>query len=522
MSPLRPHKYLIVLFLLALLGPTTSFRPVAASHTLYREDRAPQEFIETGVPLGETAIYDSNGNMLYDSGEPTVFRVPGGTPALGASLRNDPKIQFVNSSNTDTWTVGETVVYDLDGDSRYDANEPVISGTAPALGTLLVEDPAIRYIDSTFNDLYDYNLRGDDSTRSVALPFPFDFFGVNYTRVFVSTNGLITFQFADSAYQDSPALLAAKRAIAPLWDDQRTDLRPETGIFIAVPDPDHFLIRWKTNPYNNSTGFVNYEAVLGRDAVIRFNYGPDTGAIDATVGISDGTNTPGQYFASPIAPSSNNINSFIYTPVSGSRPILLYTITPGSPWLPGEMIVFNASASSDSDGTIVSYLWNFGDGTNATTPVAVHTYSATGPYRVTITIRDDTGFQVTDTIDGKVGRADARLLDAWPEARTLDLDMQQNITLYTRAINIESLQVSVQAVFQITSLKTGNTSSLSSQIMSLATREEAVLSASFTPAAATARYKISVAFYYTPRDPGSAQPGWISAGTFYFRFRAVT
>ncbi len=47
---------------------------------------------------------------------------------------------------------------------------------------------------------------------------------------------------------------------------------------------------------------------------------------------------------------------------------------------------FDGSASSDGDGSIVQYQWNFGDGTTATGPVASRTYTANGTYDVTLTV----------------------------------------------------------------------------------------------------------------------------------------
>lgn len=54
---------------------------------------------------------------------------------------------------------------------------------------------------------------------------------------------------------------------------------------------------------------------------------------------------------------------------------------------------FNAGASSDSDGSIVSYRWDFGDGTviTRTTPTISHTYATSGSYGVRLTVTDDDG-----------------------------------------------------------------------------------------------------------------------------------
>src|SRR5258708_18177311 len=50
---------------------------------------------------------------------------------------------------------------------------------------------------------------------------------------------------------------------------------------------------------------------------------------------------------------------------------------------------FNASGSSDPDGTIASYAWSFGDGTSGSGATASRTYAAGGTYTVTLTVTDN-------------------------------------------------------------------------------------------------------------------------------------
>uniref|UniRef100_UPI0005BE4E51 PKD domain-containing protein n=1 Tax=Cellulosimicrobium cellulans TaxID=1710 RepID=UPI0005BE4E51 len=52
---------------------------------------------------------------------------------------------------------------------------------------------------------------------------------------------------------------------------------------------------------------------------------------------------------------------------------------------------FDASGSSDSDGTVASYAWNFGDGHTGTGAAAEHTYDQPGTYAVTLVVTDDDG-----------------------------------------------------------------------------------------------------------------------------------
>ena len=52
---------------------------------------------------------------------------------------------------------------------------------------------------------------------------------------------------------------------------------------------------------------------------------------------------------------------------------------------------FDGTGSSDSDGTIASYAWTFGDGQNGTGASPSHTYATGGTYDVTLTVTDDGG-----------------------------------------------------------------------------------------------------------------------------------
>ena len=53
------------------------------------------------------------------------------------------------------------------------------------------------------------------------------------------------------------------------------------------------------------------------------------------------------------------------------------------------MCTFDASGSSDSDGTITSYAWSFGDGTDGSGESTTHSYTQPGTYSVTLTVTDD-------------------------------------------------------------------------------------------------------------------------------------
>lgn len=64
------------------------------------------------------------------------------------------------------------------------------------------------------------------------------------------------------------------------------------------------------------------------------------------------------------------------------------------------VVEFDGSGSTDADGTISSYAWNFGDGSNGTGAKPSHTYAEPGTYDVTLVVTDSDG--ATDTVTHEV------------------------------------------------------------------------------------------------------------------------
>ena len=72
-------------------------------------------------------------------------------------------------------------------------------------------------------------------------------------------------------------------------------------------------------------------------------------------------------------------------------PSASFTLAPASGLIPLAVSV-NASGSTDRDGTIGSYVWDFGDGSASASGVTVtHDYAAVGYYTITLRVTDDKG-----------------------------------------------------------------------------------------------------------------------------------
>src|SRR5207245_396112 len=69
---------------------------------------------------------------------------------------------------------------------------------------------------------------------------------------------------------------------------------------------------------------------------------------------------------------------------SGKPPIASFTANP-NPVIVGANVTFDGSGSSDLDGTIVSYAWDFGDSTGGSGAVTFHSYPTYSTFNVTLT-----------------------------------------------------------------------------------------------------------------------------------------
>jgi DNA-binding beta-propeller fold protein YncE len=92
----------------------------------------------------------------------------------------------------------------------------------------------------------------------------------------------------------------------------------------------------------------------------------------------------GSPFASGV--SDSYIQSVAISP--DQSPVASFT---GTDVLRGSPTAFNASASSDPDGTVARYDWDFGDGTSLADggPTPNHTYAAAGDFQVKLTVTDN-------------------------------------------------------------------------------------------------------------------------------------
>ncbi|MEZ4695553.1 MAG: PKD domain-containing protein [Rhodothermales bacterium] len=143
----------------------------------------------------------------------------------------------------------------------------------------------------------------------------------------------------------------------------------------ASSDPDGSIVSYEWNFGDGIRG-------TGRNASHTYL---NAGTFNLTLTVTDNDGSIATSSTTISVNGSGNLSplaSFSATPVSGNAPL---------------PVSFDASGSSDPDGSISSYSWSFGDGINGSGMKPSHTYTSPGNYTVTLTIRDDQGGVATST-----------------------------------------------------------------------------------------------------------------------------
>jgi PKD repeat protein len=138
-----------------------------------------------------------------------------------------------------------------------------------------------------------------------------------------------------------------------------------------------------------SSPFVLYERTFG-DGVSSTSQNPihiynSPGTYTATLTVTDDDGATGSdSVVITVTESANQppVAGAFASPESGTAPL---------------DVAFTGTGS-DSDGTVVSYEWTFGDGTSSTSQNPAHIYNNPGTYTATLTVTDDDGATGSDSV----------------------------------------------------------------------------------------------------------------------------
>lgn len=94
--------------------------------------------------------------------------------------------------------------------------------------------------------------------------------------------------------------------------------------------------------------------------------------------------------------AKNSATVVIEVTSANIAPVANFTYSPINPSV-GQTASFDASGSYDADGEIVSYTWDFGNGSNGAGKIVTHAYDSANSYQVTLTVTDNDGATDSET-----------------------------------------------------------------------------------------------------------------------------
>ncbi|UOB17099.1 Ig-like domain-containing protein [Abyssalbus ytuae] len=287
----------------------------------------PTEVSET-TDAGTTI--DSQITLINEGNSPLIFSFPDLAVAAALAnpevkLNNTERITFENfklnqeKGYNDT-RIGSPVLYSVGTDNGYgykwiDSDEP--------------GGPVYNFNDISSTGTEITSLINGDGTTEVAISFPFEFYGNQYSSAFVNANGFIAFQAPTTTTTwvntQLPNDDSIDNIIAGLWED----LEPQNfnGAVYYQDFGNHFIVQWSqaSDFLGSETETVTFQIVLYEDGNIDIFYEDvETAPFinTATVGIENADGTDGAQVAFNTSYLKNGLAVRFVKPAFGLTPLI--------------------------------------------------------------------------------------------------------------------------------------------------------------------------------------------------------
>ena len=183
-----------------------------------------------------------------------------------------------------------------------------------------------------------------------------------------------TYTIAYSDIQGGQAGIVTNNSVTVNWEAGNIDSDP---LFNDAANAD-FTLQENSPAVDAGTAYFEWNGnVLVDLSPSEYNStAPDMGAFESSYSGGGGNNQP------PIAVASA-------TPENGNVPLT---------------VQFSSDGSSDPDGTISAYAWDFGDGNTSSEANPSYTYTDAGTYDAVLTVTDDQGATGSATVTVNVAQ----------------------------------------------------------------------------------------------------------------------
>jgi len=325
--------------------------------------------VTVSTPAANAAPSDVYGKQVYQDNPWVYYR-------LGEASRTSSVKDSGPDNRTGVYTNSTGITFGTAGALKNSTDTSITLGGSSSSG--FASSPSTGTAPTTFSVAVWFKTTTTQGGRLIGYGSSQTGSSTNYDRmIYLQNSGQLVFGAYTGVEQEvqSPASTPYNNGV---WHMAVATMSPTDGMKLYV---DGALVG--TNPNGVSQNYVGYWRV-----------GPDNIWEGASSKYLNGSLDEAAVFNSVLTPSQiatdyTNGATVIGTPTN-NPPTAAFTST-----VSNATVHFDAGTSADSDGTITSYAWNFGDGTTGNGQILDHTYANPGTYTATLTVTDDDGAQAT-------------------------------------------------------------------------------------------------------------------------------
>jgi YVTN family beta-propeller protein len=308
--------------------------------------------------------------------------IPVGNSPSGITITPDGKTAYVANSGDNTVTPINI--------ATNTPGTPIPVGTSPSVIAITPDGKTAYVVNTNSNDVTPITI----ATNTPGTPIPV---GIVPFAIAITPDGKTAYVLNFDTNDVTPIDIATNTPGTPI----PIGLSPN-GIIITPDGTTAYVVNSGSNnvtPINTATNTAGAPIPVGGspfgiaitpDSKTAYVVNFDTNNVTP---IDIATNTPG----TPIPVGTSPFDIAI---TADPAPIALFSTTVAPA---GSATSFDASSSVTPVGSIVTYVWNFGDGHTLIThtPTTSHIYALAGSYSVTLTVTNSAGTSTTQTFTGQ-------------------------------------------------------------------------------------------------------------------------
>ncbi len=349
------------------------------------------EGIVTNPATNRLYIANTNsGNVwvINTAGDANTFVTSIGIPGAGASITNLYLAIIPATNRIFVSAPGLNKIFVIDGGS----NTVVQTFTVAGNPFLIVANPTTNQLYAeTGSTVSVVDVTTGTTVATVSLGSPLQGLAVNPTlnHIYATSSSVLTvIDGATNTVASSVDVGATAYSVGADASNGRVYVGTSAKKVVVLSDA-------AINTYT-ITASAGAGGTISPSGSVSANYGdnktftitPNTGYSTANLTVDGSAVTPASSYTFTNVTANHTIAASFAT--TNQPPFALFTYSPQSLQV-NQTVTFDASASYDPDGTIVSYQWEFGDGSTGTGKIVEHAYAGAGQYGVILTVTDNSG-----------------------------------------------------------------------------------------------------------------------------------